>query len=122
MGTTSSMSTTAQMIVDDRYRLVQPLGQGGMGRVWKARDEVLGRDVAIKELVPPPGSSADERAEVRERAMREARAVARLNHPGVVRIHDVISSGDGDPWIVMEYLAGGSLHDLLNRDGTLPAQ
>jgi eukaryotic-like serine/threonine-protein kinase len=113
---------TTQMLVDDRYRLVEPLGQGGMGRVWKARDEILGREVAIKELVPPPGLSADERAEVRERAMREARAVARLNHPGIVRIHDVVSSGDGDPWIVMEYLPGGSLHDLLNREGTLPAR
>jgi len=116
------MPTTAQQLVDNRYRLVQPLGQGGMGRVWKARDEVLGRDVAIKELVPPPGLSAAERAEVRERAMREARAVARLNHPGVVRIHDVVSAGDGDPWIVTEYLPGGSLHDLLTRNGTLPVQ
>ena len=110
------------MLVGNRYRLVQPLGQGGMGRVWQARDEILSRDVAIKELVPPPGLSASERAEVRERAMREARAVARLNHPGVVRIHDVVSMGDGDPWIVMEYLSGGSLHDLLTRNGTLPVQ
>ncbi|HZM80714.1 MAG TPA: serine/threonine-protein kinase [Candidatus Limnocylindrales bacterium] len=116
------MSATAQMLVDNRYRLVQPLGQGGMGRVWKARDEVLGRDVAIKELVPPPGLSAAERAEVRERAMREARAVARLNHPSVMHIHDVISTHDGDPWIVMEYLSGGSLHDLLTRSGTLTVQ
>ena len=74
-----------------------------MGRVWKARDEVLHRDVAIKELVPPPSLTDEERREMRERSLREARAIARLNHINVVRIFDVLRT-DGDPWIVMEYV------------------
>lgn len=87
-----------------------------MGRVWKARDEVLHRDVAIKELVPPPGLTDEERREMRERSLREARAIARLNHVNVVRIFDVLRT-DGDPWIVMEYVASRSLQDTLAEDG-----
>ncbi len=87
-----------------------------MGRVWKARDEVLHRDVAIKELVPPPGLTDEERREMRERSLREARAIARLNHANVVRIFDVLRT-DGDPWIVMEYVASKSLQDTLAEDG-----
>lgn len=87
-----------------------------MGRVWKARDEVLHRDVAIKELVPPPGLTDEERREMRERSLREARAIARLNHVNVVRIFDVLRT-DGDPWIVMEYVASKSLQDTLAEDG-----
>ncbi|PZF92705.1 serine/threonine-protein kinase [Micromonospora endophytica] len=106
-------------LVADRYRLISPLGQGGMGRVWKARDEVLHRDVAIKELVPPPGLTTDERREMRERSLREARAIARLNNINVVRIFDVLRT-DGDPWIVMEYVASRSLQDTLAADGPVP--
>lgn len=87
-----------------------------MGRVWKARDEVLHRDVAIKELVPPPGLTDEERREMRERSLREARAIARLNNANVVRIFDVLRT-DGDPWIVMEYVASRSLQDTLAEDG-----
>lgn len=87
-----------------------------MGRVWKARDEVLHRDVAIKELVPPPSLTDDERREMRERSLREARAIARLNHINVVRIFDVLRT-DGDPWIVMEYVPSKSLQDTLAEDG-----
>ncbi|WP_442320107.1 protein kinase domain-containing protein [Catenuloplanes indicus] len=83
-----------------------------MGRVWLARDEVLHRDVAIKELVPPPGLTVDERREMRERSLREARAIARLNNINVVRVFDVLRT-DGDPWIVMEYVASRSLQDIL---------
>ncbi|SDY00875.1 Serine/threonine protein kinase [Micromonospora pattaloongensis] len=110
------MSTAHTQLVADRYRLVQPLGQGGMGRVWKARDEVLHRDVAIKELVPPPGLTADERREMRERSLREARAIARLNNINVVRVFDVLRT-DADPWIVMEYVPSRSLQDVLAKDG-----
>ena len=113
------MSMTPQPIVADRYRLVEPLGQGGMGRVWKAHDEVLHREVAIKELVPPPGLTTEERQEMRERSLREARAIARLNHVNVVRIFDVLRT-DGDPWIVMEYVASRSLQDVLADEGPLP--
>ncbi|WP_433389948.1 serine/threonine-protein kinase [Micromonospora sp. KLBMP9576] len=110
------MSNALPQLVADRYRLLSPLGQGGMGRVWKARDEVLHRDVAIKELVPPPSLTDEERREMRERSLREARAIARLNHINVVRIFDVLRT-DGDPWIVMEYVASKSLQDTLAQDG-----
>jgi eukaryotic-like serine/threonine-protein kinase len=106
-------------IVADRYRLLEQLGQGGMGRVWLAHDDLLHRDVAIKEIVPPSGLTPVERQEMRERTLREARAIARLSHPNVVRIFDVLSS-DGDPWIVMEYVRGRSLQEMLATDGPLP--
>src|SRR3954464_15049784 len=110
------MSTSPQLVVADRYRLVAPLGQGGMGRVWRATDVVLHRDVAIKELVPPPGLTPEERQEMRERSLREARAIARLNNINVVRVFDVLRT-DADPWIVMEYVPSRSLHDILASDG-----
>ncbi|MGW1057180.1 protein kinase domain-containing protein [Micromonospora rubida] len=113
------MSNPLPQLVADRYRLISPLGQGGMGRVWKARDEVLHRDVAIKELVPPPSLTAEERREMRERSLREARAIARLNHVNVVRVFDVLRT-DGDPWIVMEYVPSKSLQDILAEDGPVP--
>ncbi len=90
-----------------------------MGRVWKAQDEVLHRTVAIKELVPPPSLTDEERREMRERSLREARAIARLNHVNVVRIFDVLRT-DGDPWIVMEYVASKSLQDTLTEQGPVP--
>ncbi|WP_326562572.1 serine/threonine-protein kinase [Micromonospora sp. NBC_01796] len=110
------MSEAPPQLIADRYRLVEPLGQGGMGRVWRARDEVLHRDVAIKELVPPPGLTTDERREMRERSLREARAIARLNNINVVRVFDVLRT-DADPWIVMEYVRSRSLQDALAADG-----
>ncbi|HEY6593284.1 MAG TPA: serine/threonine-protein kinase [Asanoa sp.] len=112
------MATAQPPLVADRYRLVEPLGQGGMGRVWKARDEVLHRDVAIKEVVPPAGLTVDERAEMRERSLREARAIARLSHVNIVRIFDVLRT-DADPWIVMEYVPSRSLQDVINSEGTI---
>jgi serine/threonine protein kinase len=114
------MSSSPPLIVADRYRLVAPLGQGGMGRVWRATDVVLHRDVAIKELVPPPGLTPGERQEMRERSLREARAIARLNNVNVVRVFDVLRT-DADPWIVMEYVASRSLHDTLASDGPFNA-
>ena len=90
-----------------------------MGRVWRATDVVLHRDVAIKELVPPPGLTPEERQEMRERSLREARAIARLNNVNVVRIFDVLRT-DADPWIVMEYVASRSLQDILAADGPFP--
>jgi serine/threonine protein kinase len=78
-----------------------------MGRVWLARDEVLRRDVAIKELVVPASLTESERRHLRERAMREARAIARLDQPNVVRIFDVMQDG-GEPWIVMEFVPSRS--------------
>ncbi len=87
-----------------------------MGRVWRATDVVLHREVAIKELVPPPGLTAGERQEMRERSLREARAIARLNNINVVRVFDVLRT-DADPWIGMEYVPSRSLQDTLAADG-----
>jgi predicted Ser/Thr protein kinase len=109
-----------QPLLAERYRLMRSLGQGGMGRVWLARDEVLHRDVAIKEVIPPAGLTAEERDEMRRRTLREARAAARLNHPSVVRVYDVVRT-DVHPWIVMEYVPSRSLHEVLAEDGPLPA-
>src|SRR5262249_12955668 len=90
----------------------------GMGRVWLAGDEVLRRDVAVKEVVLPIGLPDAELAELRQRTLREARAAARLSHPNVVAIYDVIRADD-QPWIVMEYIPSRSLHRVINEDGPL---
>ncbi|GAA1615347.1 serine/threonine protein kinase [Actinoplanes couchii] len=90
-----------------------------MGRVWAARDQLLDRDVAIKELVPPPRIPDSELAELRERAIREARAIARLDHPNVVRVFDVVFNGE-DPWIVMELVPSRSLFTTVRDDGPMP--
>ncbi|GIE83179.1 hypothetical protein Aph02nite_91290 [Actinoplanes philippinensis] len=89
-----------------------------MGRVWAARDELLGRDVAIKELVPTPGLTGDELRALRERTIREARAIAMLDHPNVVRIFDVVFDR-GEPWIVMELVPSRSLFDTVRDDGPM---
>ncbi|MEV0721003.1 serine/threonine-protein kinase, partial [Asanoa sp. NPDC050611] len=105
-------------VVAGRYRVVRSLGAGGMGRVWLARDEILHRDVAIKEVhVPPQGS--DEHGELRDRTLREARAAARLSHPSVVRVFNIESDGERD-WIVMEYVRSRSLLEVLREAGALP--
>ncbi len=112
------MSAT-ETLVAGRYRVGPCLGTGGMGRVWLARDEVLRRDVAIKEIALPFGLTDDEREEMRARTLREARAAARLNHPNVVRIYDV-QHGDERPWIVMEYVPARSLLQVIKENGPLP--
>jgi hypothetical protein len=109
------------LVLGKRYRLVSPLGQGGMGTVWHARDELLGRDVAIKEVLLPPELDDQERELLCRRAMREARAAARLNHPNVVTVYDVLEH-DGRPWIVMELMPSRSLADVVREDGPLPPQ
>src|SRR5207248_4683065 len=106
-------------LIAERYRLLRSLGEGGMGRVWLARDEILHRDVAVKEVVPPPGLTPAEREEMGRRTLREARAAARLTHPNVVRVYDVVTS-DRHPWIVMEYVPSRSLHQVIAEDGPLP--
>ncbi|MEV4351176.1 protein kinase [Actinoplanes sp. NPDC049596] len=105
----------ATTLIAGRYRLGESLGQGGMGRVWLARDEVLQRDVAIKELLTEGLKDADA---ARRRTLREARAAARLGHPNVVQIYDVLEVDDRT-WIVMEYVPSRSLQAVLNADGPL---
>ncbi|MDH6130779.1 hypothetical protein P3T37_000146 [Kitasatospora sp. MAA4] len=108
----------AGMLVGGRYRLIELVGQGGMGRVWRGHDEALDRTVAIKELLCPDGTPEQERQELIGRAMREARAAARLQHRGVVRVHDVVEQRDV-PWLVMEFISGRSLSAVLAADGPL---
>ncbi|WP_240801495.1 serine/threonine-protein kinase [Streptomyces sp. A1136] len=103
-----------------RYRLAEPLGQGGMGTVWRAHDEQLDREVALKELRLPEDLDAPRRTAWIDRLDREARAAARLKHPGVITVHDRIAGADGRPWIVMELVHGHSLDDLIKKDGPLP--
>lgn len=106
-------------LLAQRYRLLTEVGRGGMGTVWHARDEVLGRDVAVKEVILPHGFSDEEREIQHKRTFREARTAARLSHPGVVTVYDVVEE-DGRPWIVMELIRAKSLHEQIKRDGTLP--
>ncbi|WP_339155311.1 serine/threonine-protein kinase [Actinomadura luteofluorescens] len=104
-------------LLGNRYRLDSVVGRGGMGTVWRAVDTMLDREVAVKEVVLPPGLSEAERAVLYERTFREARASARLNHSGVVTVHDVVEESDR-PWIVMELVLAPSLQDIIER-GTL---
>ncbi|WUR86674.1 protein kinase [Streptomyces phaeochromogenes] len=104
-----------------RYRVVAQLGRGGMGVVWRALDEVLGREVAVKELRTYSDAGAPELADLGLRMQREARAAARVRHPGVVAVHDV-AEVDGRPLIVMELVDGPSLDDVLRERGTLDAR
>ncbi|MFI6299354.1 protein kinase [Nonomuraea sp. NPDC050790] len=103
-----------------RYRLLSRLGQGGMGIVWLALDELLRQEVAVKEVRLPPDLDAAERTGLAERTLREARAAARLrSHPGIVTVHDVVLDG-GRPWIVMELVRGRSLDRVVAEQGPLP--
>ncbi|MER6945569.1 serine/threonine-protein kinase [Nonomuraea sp. NPDC000554] len=105
----------------NRYVLLRPLGSGGMGRVWLAKDEMLDREVAVKELTLPEGVPPRERAELVTRAVREAQATAGLRHPGIVALHDVVVEYDR-PWLVMELLRGRTLADAVRAQGPMPQQ
>ncbi|QNP75961.1 serine/threonine protein kinase [Streptomyces roseirectus] len=100
-----------------RYRLVESIGQGGMGRVWRAADEILDRLVAVKEI-RIDGPDAEDTRTRRERTLREARATARIDHPNVVRVYDVVDEGEL-LWIIMELVRGRSLERVTADDGPL---
>jgi eukaryotic-like serine/threonine-protein kinase len=105
-------------VLAGRYRLRTVIGRGGMGVVWLASDELLHRDVAVKEILWPQQLDAAERENLRQRALREARTAARLNHPNVVGVYDVVER-DGRPWIVMQLVPYRSLSDVVRDDGPL---
>ncbi|GAB2886136.1 serine/threonine-protein kinase [Streptomyces mayteni] len=110
-------SRGAGWLLGGRYRLRGRLGHGGMGTVWRALDELVDREVAVKEPLVPDSVPESQRATVYERMQREARAAARISHPAVVTVHDVVTE-DGRPWLVMELVRGESLADVLDT-GTL---
>lgn len=134
-------------LVAGRYRLAEQIGRGGMGTVWRAGDEVLGRQVAVKRLHVQPHLSPDDLVTLYERTRREARSAARIAHPNVIVVHDVVDdhadghvdghgnghvdgaqggfegdTGDGRPCIVMEYVPAPTLADLLTDGRTLPPE
>ncbi|MFE4048475.1 serine/threonine-protein kinase [Streptomyces sp. YIM B13518] len=111
----------AGRLLAGRYRLLSKLGHGGMGTVWRAKDETVDREVAVKEPRVPDHLPERERSNAFERMRREARAAARLDHPAVVDVHDV-AVVDGRPWIVMELVQGRSLGQVLQDEGTLSAR
>ncbi|WP_267896823.1 serine/threonine-protein kinase [Streptomyces albireticuli] len=104
-------------LIAGRYRLLDRIGRGGMGTVWRTQDELLDRQVALKQLHVSPYLDEDELATLYERTRREARAAARINHPNVVVVHDVVDDR-GLPCIVMEYVPSRTLGDVL-QDGTV---
>ncbi|MET8828427.1 serine/threonine-protein kinase [Streptomyces sp. NPDC004610] len=106
------------LLLGDRYRLTDTIGSGGMGRVWRAHDEVLHRMVAIKELTAALYASDSDQTVLLARTRAEARAAARINHSAVVTVHDVLEH-DGRPWIVMELVEGGSLADAVKENGRI---
>ncbi|WP_455358111.1 serine/threonine-protein kinase [Streptomyces sp. SYSU K21746] len=107
-----------ERVVAGRYRLLTPLGQGGMGVVWRARDEVLGREVAVKEVRAPAGLAASDEQRMYARLEREAWATARISHRNVVTVYDVATE-DGRPWIVMELVRGLALSEVLEAEGPM---
>ncbi|MFE1437945.1 serine/threonine-protein kinase [Streptomyces sp. NPDC058739] len=111
---------TGGRVIAGRYRLETVLGRGGMGVVWRATDELLGRAVAVKELALDDSLSADEARRQRDRTLREARAVAQLRHPQVIGVHDVVAH-DERPYLVMEFVDGGSLADRIAAHGPVDA-
>ncbi|MFC0600453.1 protein kinase [Streptomyces palmae] len=112
-----TQDTTGRLLAG-RYRLGKVLGQGGMGTVWRATDETLGRTVAVKELRFPSSVDEDEKRRLITRTLREAKAIARIRSNNAVTVYDVVDEDDR-PWIVMELIEGRSLADVVRDDGPL---
>lgn len=110
--------TGAGLLLAGRYRLTESIGRGGMGKVWRAQDELLHRTVAVKELTAGLYVSEADRTVLHARTQKEARAAARISHPNVVTVHDVLEYDDR-PWIVMQYVDGPSLADAAKESGSV---
>ncbi len=104
------------MVIGGRYSLDREIGRGGMGAVWRGRDDVLDRPVAIKRVGPLLGGESSPDL---MRAEREARIAASLNHPNIVGVYDLVHDGD-QQWLVMEYVEGFTLAELIREHGALP--
>ncbi|MEV0009998.1 serine/threonine-protein kinase [Streptomyces sp. NPDC047973] len=109
------------LVIADRYRLLDPVGEGRTGTVWRARDEVLGREVAVKEVRAPAGLDEAGAHRLHSRLEREAWDASRVSHRNVVTVHDVVSQGSR-PWIVRELIRGLPLSEVLEADGPLPVR
>jgi WD40 repeat protein len=114
----TAMAGRAGQLLCGRYRLIEPVGKGAMGQVWRGHDEILARSVAVKEILLPAGLQGKERDNLIARTLREARAVARLRHPGIVTVYDAVQFDDV-PWTVLEYVSGPSLEKVIAH-GRLP--
>ncbi|MFJ8309243.1 MULTISPECIES: serine/threonine-protein kinase [unclassified Streptomyces] len=114
----SEVPGSEQRLIAGRYRLFAPLGRGGMGVVWRGRDEVLGREVAVKEVLAPAALDTPDVRRLYARLEREAWATARISHRNVVTVYDVATE-DGRPWIVMELVRGLALSDVLDSEGPM---
>ncbi|MEU9956249.1 serine/threonine-protein kinase [Streptomyces sp. NPDC050982] len=114
----ASRQDESDRLLAGRYRLGGVLGRGGMGTVWRAKDETLGRTVAVKELRLPTRIDEDEKRRLITRTFREAKAIARIRNNGAVTVFDVVDE-DNRPWIVMELVEGKSLAEVIREDGLL---
>jgi len=114
----TSRQDRSERLLAGRYRLGDVLGRGGMGTVWRAKDETLGRTVAVKELRFPSSIDEDEKRRLITRTLREAKAIARIRNNGAVTVFDVVDE-DNRPWIVMELIEGKSLAEVIREDGLL---
>ncbi|MFF1694354.1 serine/threonine-protein kinase [Streptomyces sp. NPDC058257] len=116
--TGQSRQDKSERLLSGRYRLGEVLGRGGMGTVWRAKDETLGRTVAVKELRFPSSIDEEEKRRLITRTLREAKAIARIRNTSAVTVYDVVDEDDR-PWIVMELVEGKSLAEALREDGLL---
>ncbi|KPI16490.1 serine/threonine protein kinase, partial [Actinobacteria bacterium OK074] len=114
----ASRQDKSERLLAGRYRLGGVLGRGGMGTVWRAKDETLGRTVAVKELRFPSSIDEDEKRRLITRTLREAKAIARIRNTSAVTVFDVVQEDDR-PWIVMELIEGKSLAEVIREDGLL---
>ena len=119
-GSAVSRATAPGRVLGGRYVVLGELGRGGMGVVWRAEDQLIGRQVAVKELHLPGGLTPEEHQLLRARLLREARSAGRLNDPGIVTVYDVVTE-NGVDHIVMELIEARTLADTVATDGALPA-